>query len=51
MQYRMGVGWTPYKMFNGTLNTNKEGFTNGVPVDTEKFAKALYVYKVKEQGF
>lgn len=41
---RMGVGWGIQRTFTGTLNTTKIGFTNGVPVDVEKFAKALFVY-------
>jgi len=47
---RMGL-WTLTTRFEGTVNTAGEGFTNGVPVDVEKFVKALFVYIVNYRKF
>lgn len=44
---RMGIGWGIARTFRVTLKTDKEGFTNGVPVDVAKFAKAVFVYEFK----
>lgn len=37
-------------VFEGELNTNKIGFTNGIPVNPGKFTKALYVYELKKEA-